>query len=69
MNPDGSNLGVNQYYDHSYRREHAPVIKDLASHDMPTNTPAILISLLPEPMVAQQLRIKIMRLERRMMDM
>ena len=49
-------------------REYAPVIKYLTSHNMPTNTPAILIALLPEPMVTQQLRIKIMRLERRMMD-
>lgn len=35
---------------------------------MSTNAPAILIALLPEPMVTQQLRIEIMRLERRMMD-
>lgn len=47
----------------------APIIKNLTAHNMPTNTPAILIPLLPEPMVSQQLGIKVMRLERRMVHM
>jgi hypothetical protein len=41
-----------------------PVVKDLASHNVPTDTPAILITLLPEPVVPKQLLIKIVCLVR-----
>jgi hypothetical protein len=46
-----------------------PIIEDLTSHDMPSNTPAILPPLVSQPVVPEHLRIEIMRLETRMMDM
>ncbi len=45
-----------------------PVIENLTTHYMSSHTPAVLISFLPEPVVAQDLCIKVMSLKRRMMD-
>lgn len=38
-----------------------PIVKYLTTHDMSTNSPAILIPLLPKPVVSQQLGVKVMR--------
>ena len=46
-----------------------PIIKDLASHHMPSNTPTVLIFLLHEPSMSKHLYIEIKDLETRMMDM
>lgn len=46
-----------------------PIIKDLAPHDMPSDPPTILPPLMPQPVMPQHLRVKIMRLETRVMDM
>ena len=45
-----------------------PIIEDLTSHNMPPNTPAILPPLVPQPVMTQHLRVKVMRLETRMMN-
>lgn len=41
-----------------------PVIENLTAHNMPPDPPAVLVALVPQPMVSQQLCIKVMRLER-----
>ena len=46
-----------------------PVIKDLASHHMPSNAPTVLILLLCEPGMSKHLDIKVKDLETGMMDM
>jgi hypothetical protein len=53
----------------NYQRVCLPVIKDLTSHNVPPNTPAILVSLANQLVVSQNLGIKVMDLERRMVDM
>jgi hypothetical protein len=53
----------------NYQRVCLPVIKDLTSHNVPPNTPAILVSLANQPVVSQNLGIKVMDLERRVVDM
>lgn len=41
-----------------------PIIEDLTSHDVASHAPAVLIALVPEPVVAKYLRVEVMRLER-----
>lgn len=41
-----------------------PVVEDLATHDMPTHSPAVSIALLSQPVMPEQLSTEIMRLER-----
>lgn len=40
-----------------------PVIKDLAAHNVPAHAPAVLIALVPQPIMAQYLRIVVVRLK------
>lgn len=40
-----------------------PVIEYLAAHYVPAHAPAVLVAVLPEPVVAQHLGVEIMRLE------
>lgn len=66
MNRDGSNLGVQIVNLAAYndrQRMDKPIVKDLTSHDMTTNSPAVFIALTAEPVVSQHLRIEIMCLE------
>lgn len=46
-----------------------PVVKDLTPHDVPPHTPAVLITLVSQPVVAQHLRIVVVRLEAAVMHM
>lgn len=46
-----------------------PVIKDLTTHDVSPNAPAILPTFMPQPVMTQHLRVKIVRFEARVMDM
>lgn len=46
---------------------HLPVIENLASHDMASYAPAILVSLEAQPIVSQHLSVKVVRLKGRMM--
>lgn len=45
-----------------------PVIEDLAAHDMPAHTPAVLPTLVPQPVVTQHLGVEVMCLEGRVVD-
>jgi hypothetical protein len=47
----------------------SPVVKNLASHNMSPYAPAVLVTFLPEPIMSKDLSIKIVRLERGVMDM
>lgn len=42
----------------------SPIIEDLASQDMTPNAPTIGMPSLPQPVVAQDLRVVVVRLER-----
>lgn len=42
-----------------------PVVKYLAPHDVPAHAPAVLIPLVPQPVVAQDLGVEVVRLEGR----
>ena len=44
------------------RRVISPVVKDLTAHHMSSDTPAVIIPLVPEPVVSENLRVKIVRL-------
>ncbi len=44
-----------------------PIIEYLAAHYVPAHAPAVLVAVLPEPVVAQHLGVEIVRLEGRMM--
>jgi hypothetical protein len=46
-----------------------PVIEDLTSHDMPSNSPAVLVLLLQQPIVPQKLNVKVVHFEARVVDM
>lgn len=45
-----------------------PVIKDLTTHDMTTNSPAVLIPFATKPVVPQNLRVKVVRFVRRVVN-
>lgn len=45
-----------------------PVIENLAAHYVAPNTPAVLVALMTKPVVTEHLGIKIVRLERRVVD-
>lgn len=49
--------------------EDSPVIEDLAAHDVPPNTPAVLITLVAHPIVAEDLGVEVVRLKRGVVDM
>lgn len=49
-------------------RRNSPIVKDLTAHDVPANTPAVLVALLAQPIVTQDLGVKVVRLERRVVD-
>lgn len=49
--------------------ENLPIVEDLAAHDVPTYTPAVLPTLAPQPIVAEHLRVEVVCLERRVVDM
>lgn len=49
-------------------RPNVPVIEDLAAQDMPADTPAVLVPLLPQPVVAKELGVEVVRLKRRVVD-
>lgn len=46
-----------------------PVIEYLATHDMPTDSPAVLVALVLEPVMPKKLSIEVVRLVRRVVDM
>lgn len=46
-----------------------PIIEDLTSHNVPPDTPAVLPALVPQPVMTQHLRVKVVCLETRMMNM
>jgi hypothetical protein len=46
-----------------------PIIEYLAPHDMPSNSPAVLIALVSQPVMSKHLSVKIMRLKRGVMHM
>jgi hypothetical protein len=46
-----------------------PVIEDLASHNMSSHAPTVLPPLMPQPVMTKNLRVKVMCLKARMMDM
>ena len=50
------------------RSKGLPVIEDLAAHDVAPDAPAVGVPLLAEPVVAQHLGVKVVRLERRVVD-
>jgi hypothetical protein len=41
-----------------------PVVKDLAAHDVAPDAPAVLVTLVAQPVVAQDLGVKVVRLKR-----
>lgn len=45
-----------------------PVIEDLAAHYVSTHTPAVLVALMTKPIVTEHLRIEIVGLEGRVVD-
>ena len=49
-------------------KQNAPVIKDLAAHDVAADAPAVLVALLAQPVVAEHLGVKVVRLKRRVVD-
>jgi hypothetical protein len=49
-------------------RQLLPVIEDLATHDMSPNAPAVGPAFVAEPIVAQDLGIEVVRLERGVVD-
>lgn len=53
---------------HAYRT-YVPVIEDLTTHDVSPYAPAVLPSFLPQPVVSQNLNIKIMDLETAVVNM
>lgn len=46
-----------------------PIIKDLTTHDMPPDPPTVLPTFMPQPIMPQNLRVEIVRLEARVVDM
>lgn len=40
-----------------------PVVKDLTTHNMPSHAPAVLIALVPQPIMTQHLSVVVVRLE------
>lgn len=49
-------------------RPNVPVVENLAAQNMPADTPAVLIPFLPQPVVAKELGVEVVRLKRRMVD-
>lgn len=47
------------------KNSHSPVVENLAAEHVATHAPAILVPLLPQPVVAQDLRVEVVRLVRR----
>lgn len=45
-----------------------PVVKDLAAHDVPPDAPAVLVALVPQPVVAEDLCVVVVRLETAVVD-
>ena len=45
-----------------------PIIKDLTPHNMPPHPPAVLVPLVPQPIMTQNLGVEIMRLKARVVD-
>lgn len=45
-----------------------PVVKDLAAHDVAADAPAVLVALVAQPVVAQDLGVKVVRLKGRVVD-
>lgn len=40
-----------------------PIVKDLTPHNMPPHAPAVLVALVPQPVMPQDLRVVVERLE------
>lgn len=76
MKPEGSNLFSCQLFTpfSTYRKatgapiNNSPIIKDLTSHDMAAYAPTKLVTLFSQPVVAQDLGVKIVRFERGVVD-
>lgn len=41
-----------------------PVVEDLAAEDVSSNTPTVLVALLPQPIMAEDLSVEVVRFER-----
>ena len=67
MKPDGSNLSSQQASQH-FQQENLPVVKDLTPHHMATDAPAVGIPLVAQPVVTEHLGVKVVCLERRVVD-
>ena len=46
-----------------------PVVKDLTAHNMPSHTPAVCVALVAKPVMTKNLRVKVVCLKRRVMNM
>lgn len=46
-----------------------PIIEDLTPHDVSTYTPAVLVALVPQPVVTEDLGVKVVCLKGRVMNM
>lgn len=59
---DIQQISINIMLHHEFARI-KPVVKDLATHNMPSHAPAILIALVPQPVMTQHLGIVVVGLK------
>ena len=70
MKPDGSNLRAHEHKLPviGHAALHLPVVENLAAHDVTADTPAIVVTLFPQPIVPEDLRVEIKRLVGRVVN-
>jgi hypothetical protein len=49
-------------------RGNAPIVEDLGAHDVPAHAPRQLVAFVPQPIVAEDLCVEVVRLETRVVD-
>jgi len=49
-------------------QKNSPVVKNLTAHHVPPDAPAVGVPLVAQPVVTQNLRVKVVRLEGRVVD-
>lgn len=69
MKREVSNLFLSETSPSSFVMSNSPVIENLATHDMTANPPTVLITLVAKPVVAQDLGVKVVCFERRVVHM
>jgi uncharacterized lipoprotein YmbA len=47
----------------------SPIIKDLTAHDMSADTPAVVIALVPQPIMTKNLNVKVVRFKGAVVNM